>query len=350
MASKSVYQKFNSTALKHFGLESTPQYGVLTGSGVETVLLTDSNDTYSNIKSILSTATLNATTFKAKKKGFLLPGSPISIDRVKAACKENKIVLTNDYESADFIISHDNFSDSFSHGERIKSQAIMAKLWNYDSHCSSNNRIPEIETYYEETGNLALYDSKWEDKVSYFNIQERQNVYECWLLTGLAINIAYKLENKELDSIDVDAVIYESKAKQILNEEMLELLTNQITNHVRDDINLAGMIMPNIDYNNKLHLLWQLSQNIGTYMSEFNRSKDIQHWLNVSNFEKIKKFSAESMILYLDKNKLLDEENFRYLESIVRQNIIIYNRDLYIFKVEVKPEYRKYLKGIKEND
>ncbi|MCK4746376.1 MAG: hypothetical protein KAT15_05045, partial [Bacteroidales bacterium] len=50
----------------------------------------------------LSNPTLTGSTFKNKKRGFILPGHPVSQDRLKAACKEHKITITNDYEKADF--------------------------------------------------------------------------------------------------------------------------------------------------------------------------------------------------------------------------------------------------------
>ena len=50
------------------------------------------------------------------------------------------------------------------------------------------------------------------------------------------------------------------------------------------------------------------------------------------------------MIKYLEEEEYLDSESFRYLEPIVRKEITISNRELYTFKVQVKEEYRKYLK------
>ena len=49
-------------------------------------------------------------------------------------------------------------------------------------------------------------------------------------------------------------------------------------------------------------------------------------------------------IKYLEEEECLDTESFRYLEPIVRKEIVISNRELYTFKVQVKEEYRKYLK------
>ena len=48
------------------------------------------------------------------------------------------------------------------------------------------------------------------------------------------------------------------------------------------------------------------------------------------------------MIKNLEEDKNLNRESFKYLEPIVRKEIRIDNRDLYTFRVEVKPEYKKY--------
>ena len=78
--------------------------------------------------------------------------------------------------------------------------------------------------------------------------------------------------------------------------------------------------------------------------SHFNRDKDIQYWLEQSNFNKFSRKSAQDMILWLEVNEKLNSTSFKYLEPTVRQEIHISNRDLYVFKVQVKPEYLKYLK------
>ena len=63
-----------------------------------------------------------------------------------------------------------------------------------------------------------------------------------------------------------------------------------------------------------------------------------------SNIDKYSDMVAEEMIIWLKQNNLLTSRAFRYLEPIVRKEISISNRDLYVFKVAVKPEYREYLK------
>ena len=59
--------------------------------------------------------------------------------------------------------------------------------------------------------------------------------------------------------------------------------------------------------------------------------------------------SAEQMIIWLKENDLLTSNSFRYLEPIVRKDIQIHNRELYVFKCMVKPEFTEYLK-LKTNE
>jgi len=350
MASKSVYQDYNTDAVEHFGLQAAPYYGVVSSNSVETALFTDSESTYNKIRDILQTGNLDASKLSTKKKAFVLPKSPVSLDRVKAACKEHKITLTNNYEVADLIITHDGCSERFDHGETIKSTVMMAKVWNYhtaiDSGCSSKNFVDE---YIETSGNEIILDEKADSIVSRYGCSNGESLYDSWMITGMALNIAYLIDTGEIDVIDVETVVNESAYKQELTESLMKDLIRQIDSYDEDDNNIAAMMLPTLDYNKNHHLLWKFSQEVGHKMYKFNRNKDVQYWLDVSNLGKFQNFNAESMIQWLEKQDLLCSENFRYLEPIVRKDITIYNRDLYVFKVEVKPEYRKYLKTIKNN-
>jgi len=347
MASKSVYQEYNTDALDHFGLETASYYGVVSSSGVDTVLFTDSETTYDKVKDLLKTNTLSGTSFKNKKKAFLLPKSPVSLDRVRAACKEHKITITNDYEAADLIISHSDFSQRFEHGETIKSTVMMGKFWNYhtavDSGGPSKNFVDE---YFETTGYEILIDTKSEDHIRIYGCSNGESLYDSWMITGMALDLAYKIDLGELDIIDVDTVVSESANKQELTEDLMRTLITQVSSYNEEDQSMAAMVLPTIDYTKNHHLLWQLAQECGHKMYNFNRNKDVQYWLSASNFMKMHNMNAQSMIQWLEKKELLSSENFRYLEPIVRKEITIYNRDLYVFKVEVKPEYRKYLKKL----
>ena len=114
-------------------------------------------------------------------------------------------------------------------------------------------------------------------------------------------------------------------------------------NRYLDGKEMVGAILPTIDFTKNYHLQWKLAQEIGSDLYYFNRNKDVQYWLNASDFNDLYHLTALDMINQLEKEGKLDKMTFRYLEPIVRKEIRIENRDLYTFRVEVKPEYKKLM-------
>ena len=135
----------------------------------------------------------------------------------------------------------------------------------------------------------------------------------------------------------------------ILDEQLLGDLKVQLDNsRYNEDKILALKIVPTIDYTKNYHLIWQFAQDCSHITYADSRDKDLNYWLQVSNFLKFERKSAQDMILWLDSKDKLCKTTFRYLEPIVRKEISIHNRDLYTFKVAVKKEYQKYLKNEKK--
>jgi hypothetical protein len=340
MASKSVYQSYDTTALNHFGLDSAPYYGVLSSNLVESLLVTQDETTFIKIRDILTNSTEDSTTFKTKKKAFVLPKCNVSLDRIKSALKEHGITVTNDYELADLIITHDDIYDRFESGENIKSTIMMAKLWNYQTLEETNGSVLAVDHYPGD----VIYDGNLSSKVRYYNCTTGESLYDEWMITGMAVNLAHKIDLGLVGTIDADTVIYESANKQVLDETLLGDIQKYIASYSDEDTAIAAKVIPTIDYQQNYHLLWQFAQDTERYMYRFNRDKDVQYWLEQSNFSKFSIKNAHDMILWLEKNEKLDSINFKYLEPIVRKEIHISNRDLYVFKVQVKPEYLKYVK------
>jgi hypothetical protein len=340
MANKSVYQSYDTAALNHFGLDSAPYYGVLSSNVIEEVLVTQDETTFLKIRDILTNSTEDSTTFKTKKKAFVLPKCDISLDRIKSALKEHGISVTNDYELADLIITHDNIYERFENGENIKSTTLMAKLWNYQTLKETNGSLLAVDRY---SGDV-IYDSNLGSKVRYYDCTTGESLYDEWMITGMAVNLAHKIDAGLVGTIDADTVIYESANKQVLDETLLEDIQKYLSSYSGEDRAIAAKVIPTIDYQQNYHLLWQFAQDAEYSMRHFNRDKDVQYWLEQSNFNKFCRKSAHDMILWLELNEKLNSTNFKYLESIVRKEIHISNRDMYVFKVQVKPEYLKYLK------
>lgn len=344
MANKSVYQDFDTDALTYFGLEQDTIYGVLsTSSGVNQVLCTQDQTTYEKINTILTVPTEDGQTFRTKKKAFILPKCNVSQDRLKAALKEHGITVTNDYELADLIIGHEEISiDTLSNGENIPSTVMMNKIWNYETTMGDANKQGVLKKV-SDSGLECIITPKITDRVRYYNIDIEESLYDNWMLTGMALNLAHIIDTTDVSVIDPETVLHSSANKITLDEQLLSDLKTQLSSY-GDDKALALRIIPTIDYTKNYHLLWQFAQDCSQITYADNRDKDLKYWLKESGFLKFERKSAQSMILWLEKEEKLDKVTFRYLEPIVRREISIHNRDLYTFKVSVKKEYQKYLK------
>jgi hypothetical protein len=345
MANKSVYQNFDADALTYFDLEQDTIYGVLSTSGeIDEVLCTQDQTTYEKINTILTVPTEDGTTFRNKKKAFILPKCTVSQDRLKAALKEHGITVTNDYELADLIIGHEDISTHrLENAENIPSTVMMNKLWNYETTLGRSSATHPKEIAIANSGLEVIITPKLTESVRYYDLDIEDSLYDSWMLTGMAVNLAYIIDTTDVSVIDPETVLHASATKMVLDEQLLADIKSQLSAY-GDDKALALKIIPTIDYKTNYHLLWQFAQDCNQITYADNRDKDLQYWIDASGFTKLERRSAQDMILWLDNEDKLDKVSFRYLEPIVRKEISIHNRDLYTFKVAVKKEYQQYLK------
>jgi len=348
MANKSVYQDFDTDALNHFNLASAPVYGVVADLEIKDVLVTQDQTTFEKIQRILSVPTESGTTFINKKKAFILPKCDVSQDRLKAALKEHGITVTNDYTLADLIIGHEDIFKRFENSENIMNSIMMAKLWNYEVTSGPEVDQSSMATLLSQSSNHVLITTKITDKIRYYDLNIEASLYDEWMITGLALNIAHLIDTTTVSVVDPETILHSSANKMVLDEQLLVDIKGQLNSYNDDDAALAGKLIPCIDYTKNYHLLWQFAQDCDGKMYRFNRDKDVQYWLKESNFNRFTRKSAQDMILWLEEEKKLDRISFKYLEPIVRQEIRISNRDLYVFKVSVKKEYQQYLKDTTE--
>lgn len=351
MASKSIFQKFNDDAIAHFGISCDP-YGIMTSATnatIETVYLDESAGIHDNIEGLLESS--KATSLSSYKKAYLLPNCRVSADRVKSALKEHGVVLTGDYMKAEIYITHDSISTRSESSENISTRYLLNQLWNYEAVESGCN---SIDKYCEENsrgGNLArvIYDPKCEGWISRYNNDFHSMPYEGWMMTGMAVNIAHRIDTGEATTMNVNTVLHSSANKIEITEELIEQLATMLNSYDDENLEMAGKILPTIDYTKKKHLMWKLGQEIGSNIYRISRNKDVDYWKSISNVEDYYHKSALDMIKHLEHRDQLNKEAFKYLEPTVRKEIRIENRDLYVFRVEVKPEYKKYLKNEENN-
>ena len=350
MATKNVHQPALQDAIDHFFIDCDP-YGIMVSAAngtIEKVYVDESEYTYKKLQNILTDDSDDslAPDLDKLKKAFLFPNANISQDRIKAALKEHKITLTNDYEQADLYLSHHDLDTRFENGEAISSRCLLPKLWNYDSTEEGNSTITN---YTENPDNMkggenarVILCNKTEDWHNKNRHEWHSMPVDAWLLSGMAINCAYNVEQGLAEVWSIEKVMNQSANKVILDQQLLSDLKALSGSYNNDDRNMIAAILPTIDYKKNYHLQWQLSQEIGSNLYNYNRNKDVQFWLAVSGFENYYHYDALGMIQHLESRELLDSTSFTYLESIVRKEIRIDNRDLYTFKVALKPEYKKY--------
>jgi hypothetical protein len=346
MANKSVYQNYDQHVLDYFGITHPTYVGLRLAQGdTIKVLTTDEYDVVNtNVLSALSTSNLDSTSFKSKKKGFLLPGSTTTIPRVKYALKEQGIVLTNDYEEADFIITHDKVKQRFLQLEVINSTALIADCSLKQVIINTNTHHSNVQLWIDENNLPVILDDRIRKEIlhnRYFQM-ENKKMYNTMLLTGMALNIAMMVQNGTLDVVDLLTVIESSNNIQPITIETIRDIERLVNSSSDDDIALAAMILPTIDTYSKKHLLWTLYNLIKNKLYKFNRIKDVQDWLKRFDYYQYNKIAGR-FIQHLHENEELDKESFLYLEEFARKDINIDNREIYKFKVEIHPDYEQYL-------
>ena len=116
-------------------------------------------------------------------------------------------------------------------------------------------------------------------------------------------------------------------------------------NRDNEELQMAGKIIPTIDPTGEPYLLYKYSKEfLGNIDYKYSRNKDVMYWLEKHRCSYLSRMTAEAAIKHFEREGMLDSRCFRALEVECRKEIVISNRALYTFKVQVKPEYRKYMK------
>ena len=344
MASKNIHDGvYPSEQLNILGFEDAEVLGMVQNNlDIVEVTLSESQAQYTKVKGLLETETTNDLT--TVKKAFILPMSNISTDRLKAALKEHKISVTNDYEKADFIIPHLNFYDDYSSIDSIPQTKMMFHLKN-GYYCNSHRQC--VKDYYDDTGNTVILDKRSLGDHYQHNIGYDSLPYDSYVFSNMAICIANLVEAGELQVVETDTILNQSANRVPMTEELMEDLNKMISGYSASDeeLQMAGKIIPTIDPAGEPYLLYKYSKEfLGNIDYKYNRNKDVIYWLQKHNCSYLARMTAEDAIKHFEQEGKLDSRCFRALEVECRKEIVISNRELYTFKVQVKPEYRKYMK------
>ena len=340
MASKNVHAgEYPEQILTDLGFTDIVTVGFVT-SEIEDVYLSESKTQYDKIKDLLLTETTADLT--TVKRAFILPLHNVSTDRLKASLKEHKISVTNDYEKADFIIPHTNFYDYYSNIESIPQTKMMFKMSN-GYFC--NDHRPLVEDYHAKTGNDVILDKRSLENHYQHNTNYESAPFDSFIFSNMSIVLADLIEKGEMQVIATDTVLNQSANRVPITEQLIEDIRKMADHYAatEDDMEIAGKIIPTIDPTGEPYLLYTSADMLENISYKYNRNKDVQYWMEKHNIHRLSRLNAEDAIKYFEELGQLDSRCFKALEVKCREQIQIYNRELYTFKVQVKPEYRKYM-------
>ena len=343
MANKNIHQQeFPDQVLTDLGFDEAVEVGLMIKNmDIEEIYLSESLAQYNKIQTLLETETTSKLT--TVKKAFILPMHNVSTERLKAALKEHKIGITNDYEKADFIIPHTNFYDMYQSVEWIPQTKMMFKMTNG---YYSNDHRQAVQDYHEKTGNNIILDKNSLGDRYQHNIDYVSAPYDSYCFSKMSLILADLIDKGELQVIETDTILNQSANRVPMTEELMEDIKKMVDNYNASDeeLEMAGKIIPTIDPTGEPYLLYKYAVDFLDNTSyKYNRNKDVMYWLEKHKIRLLAHKNAEEAIKYFEEKDMLDSRCFRALEVKCREEIQISNRELYTFKVQVKPEYRKYM-------
>ena len=342
MASKNIHHSEVSPKLiEDLGFTDAVTVGFMMNNlDIEDTQLSESASQYDKIRDLLTTETTSDLT--TVKRAFVLPLHNVSTDRLKAALKEHKISVTNDYEKADFIIPHTNFYEAYQSIENIPQTKLMFKLTNG---FYSNDHRDSVRDYYEEHGNNVILDKRSLGDRYQHNIDYDSAPYDSYIFSNMSLALADLVNNGDLEVIETDTILNQSANRTPMTLELMEDIKKMIDNYNASDEEyaMAGKIIPTIDPTGEPYLLYSYAELLNRKSHNYNRNKDVLYWMEKHDIYRLSHMNAEQAIKYFEEKDQLDSRCFRALEVKCREQIQINNRELYTFKVQVKPEYRKYM-------
>ena len=341
MASKNVHDgEYPDQVITDLGFTDMVTVGMVTNTEIEDMFLSESVAQYDKVRDLLATETTADLT--VVKRAFVLPMHNVSTDRLKASLKEHKISITNDYEKADFIIPHTNFYETYHNVENIPQTKMMFKMSN-GYFC--NDHRPLVEDYYEKTGNDVILEKRSQDNHHQYNMNYESAPFDSFIFSNMSIVLADLIEKGEMQVIATDTILNQSANRTPITEQLMEDIKKMIDGYDPSDenIEMAGKILPTIDPTGEPFMLYSYAHMLQNNSYRFNRNKDVQYWLDKYDIHRLSRLNAEEAIKHFEEIGELDSRCFKSLEVKCREQIQIHNRELYTFKVQVKPEYRKYM-------
>lgn len=322
---------FSIAALQHFGLEGAPIVGVPSSSMniVEPYIQLRSN-VYDHILNILEEERSDGS---ALKSFYIMSRCPVSFDRVKHMAKNNNLKLTNDYLNADCLVTHNNLENHYYRNQRPNTTALFI--------LNENNTIYTFEDKIENIASIVNNNYMWfTSKTRYRQGGYTKEWHESILLIkNKTLDIAYLIDTGVIKNVkNIETISKSSQTLVAMDEKLLDLLVGMTNSSNKDDVAIAGKIIPTLKQDENFHLLWQFYQRVYSLSAKFPRNKDVLHWIEQNCYD-YSTLSAIQLIRTLHEDSKLTNDSFKYLEAIARKEVYVVKGDIYKCTFSIKPEY-----------
>ena len=87
---------------------------------------------------------------------------------------------------------------------------MMAKLWNYEVTEGSSTSGNAMEARINAYSRPVIITSKTLEGVRYYDLDISENLYDSWMITGMALNLAHLIETTDLAVVDTETVLHSS--------------------------------------------------------------------------------------------------------------------------------------------
>jgi hypothetical protein len=256
------------------------------------------------------------------KKAFIIPGSTRTAARMLELLKANNITLVNDYKKADFYINNSEPNAQFSKNNIFFN--IGSQQWySIYTHDYADTTLRVIGKYVDVKKLTSPHR----------NFKRMRGFY----IGGLYFNILSSGKDLVHESSFLDL-----EGKVELTEDLSEQIMNMIKSNDDSNFSIASKIIPTIDTKKNQAVLFEFFEKIKHYTHYFNKDKDCKKWFKESGVKEYKGTHEDILLKYHSSGRLT-KEGFKYLEKRCRQDIQIYYREIYNFKVNLKEEYKKYI-------
>ena len=159
------------------------------------------------------------------------------------------------------------------------------------------------------------------------------------LIKNKTLDIAYLIDTGVIKNVkNIETISKNSQMLVAMDEKLLDLLVGMTNSSNKDDIAIAGKIIPTLKQDENFHLLWQFYQRVYNLSTKFPRNKDVLHWIEQNCYD-YNTLSAIQFIVRLKEDSKLTNDSFKYLEAIARKEVYVVKGDIYKCTFSIKPEY-----------